>query len=77
MSEVRASDVDDTRVRKLEAMLRADGVTAKVSCVGSTRDIAVVHGGTPTVLAPYRDRARDLGFRFLTVDLATLPGAGD
>lgn len=67
----------DERIGELNALLRAAGVGSHATLAGAHGDIAVVHGALPASVLPLAERIRALGFRHVTVDLASLPGAAD
>ena len=60
------------RVDALTSLLRAEGVGNGASVAGAHGDIAVVHGASLAEVQPLVDRIRELGFRHVTIDLATL-----
>lgn len=66
---------DAARAAAFERVLHDAGMAARVTCAGSNGEIAVVHGVPPARLAPFGERARAFGFRYVTVDLAALPDA--
>ncbi len=56
----------------LRSHIAAAGLSASVSAGGVANDIAIFDGVAPEQVAPFAAVARAFGFRYVTVDLATL-----
>lgn len=56
-----------------QRLLAGAGVSAQVGVAGHASDVLVVHASPADLprLRPLTDRLRALGFRYVTVDLAT------
>jgi hypothetical protein len=62
------------RIATLCALLREAAVGSGCDVAGEAADIAVVRGALPDEVQPLVARIRALGFRHVSVDLATLSG---
>ena len=61
-------------IAAVRALLREAAVGSGCDVAGAAADIAVVKGALPEEVRPFVARIRALGFRHVSVDLATLPG---
>jgi hypothetical protein len=65
--------VSTAQLQAAQRLLAGAGVAAQVDVAGHAGDVLVVHASPADLarLRPLTDRLRALGFRYVTVDLAT------
>lgn len=67
----------EARAISLRELVGSLGIGGRTSVAGAENDIAVFHGVLPDAVSPFADRIRNLGFRHVTLDLASMPADPD